>query len=132
MRLCVVGDTHGALARMYEIVDELERRSGAPIDAVLQVGDFGVWPDPSRLDAATERHGDGGEFRALLAAGRVPRATYFIAGNHEDFAFLQAGECLPDQLTSVPGGVATHIGPVGGGGIVGCYGPRDCVRTFVS
>jgi len=81
MLVCVAGDTHGELGRLYQIVDVLERQAGRAVDVVLQVGDFGVWPDPNRLDEATRRHGDSGDFRRLQAIGAVPRPTYFIAGN---------------------------------------------------
>ena len=53
MLVCVAGDTHGELGRLYQIVDVLERQAGRAVDVVLQVGDFGVWPDPNRLDEAT-------------------------------------------------------------------------------
>lgn len=135
MLVCVAGDTHGELERLYEIVDVLERQAGRDVDAVLQVGDFGVWPDPNRLDEATRRHGDRGEFRKLQAVGSVPRPTYFIAGNHEDFAFLTTGDAraLPTGLHFIRWGEVVEVAARGErlrvGGVGGCYGPRDFERV---
>lgn len=138
MLVCVAGDTHGELDRLYEIVDALERRAERAVDAVLQVGDFGVWPDPNRLDEATRRHGDRGEFRRLQALGAVPRPTYFIAGNHEDFAFLTAADprALPTGLHFVRWGEVVEL-VAGGerlrvGGVGGCFGPRDYERASLA
>lgn len=134
MRVCVAGDTHGDLDRLYDIVDALERSSGRAVDLVLQVGDFGVWPDPQRLDEATRRHGDRGEFRRLLAVGRVPRPTWFIAGNHEDFVYLAGADAraLPDGLHFLRWGDVVDLDIAGErlriGGVGGCYGPRDYER----
>lgn len=58
---------------------------------VLHVGDFGVWPDPSRIDGATRKHEGAGDFPAWWAERRLaPRRTVFIKGNHEDFVWLDA------------------------------------------
>ena len=59
--ICAVGDVHGHIDAMYRIVDELERELERVVDLVLQVGDFGIWPDPQRLDEATRRHGGAGK-----------------------------------------------------------------------
>lgn len=138
MLVCVAGDTHGELDRLYEIVATFERQVGREVDVVLQVGDFGVWPDPRRLDEATRRHGDRGEFRRLLALGAVPRPTYFIAGNHEDFVFLAGADAraLPTGLHFIRWGEVVEI--VAGserlrvGGAGGCFGPRDYERTHLA
>lgn len=138
MRVCVAGDTHGELDRLYDIVDALERSSGRAVDLVLQVGDFGVWPDPQRLDEATRRHGDRGEFRRLLTLGRVPRRTWFIAGNHEDFVYLAGTNthALPDGLHFLRWGEVVELDVAGErlrvGGVGGCYGPRDYERQALS
>lgn len=86
MFICVAGDIHGAMDRLYEDVLAFEESMGARFDYVLHVGDFGVWPDPDRVDKATRKHGGAGDFPIWLAENRaVPRPTVFIKGNHEDF-----------------------------------------------
>jgi hypothetical protein len=56
--LCVAaGDVHGRLDRLYEDVHAFERVLGRTFAHVLQVGDFGVWPDPARVDRSTRFSG---------------------------------------------------------------------------
>jgi hypothetical protein len=53
--------------------------------------DFGVWPDPSRIDGATKRHDGAGDFPVWWSERRAaPRRTVFIKGNQEDFVWLDA------------------------------------------
>ncbi|MBN1669661.1 MAG: hypothetical protein JXR37_01425 [Kiritimatiellae bacterium] len=81
--ICAMGDCHGLLADMYRIVEELEDEVGRRADLVLQIGDLGVWPDPARLDRATLKHGESGEFRRWLREGRpVPRVFSEYADGH--------------------------------------------------
>jgi hypothetical protein len=68
--VCVVGDVHGAVDKMYEYVLRFEQTLGVNFEWVLQVGDFGVWPDPTFSDPATERHGGVGDFPRWLSARR--------------------------------------------------------------
>ena len=85
MIICAAGDIHGAIGRLYDDVLAFERSLGLTFDAVLHVGDFGVWPDPARVDRATREHDGAGDFPAWNASARpVPRRTIFIKGNHED------------------------------------------------
>lgn len=85
MILCAAGDTHGGLQQLYDDVLSFE--------AALHVGDFGVWPDPDRVDRATRQHDGAGDFPTWHVAGRaVPRKTMFIKGNHEDFVWPDAQE----------------------------------------
>jgi hypothetical protein len=76
-----------------------EAALGVRFDWLLHVGDFGVWPDPERVDGATKRHDGAGDFLAWFAARRAaPRPTVVIKGNHEDFVWLDAqpsSEVLP-------------------------------------
>jgi Icc-related predicted phosphoesterase len=130
--VCAAGDCHGKLTSLYQGVENLEQEIGRQVDLVLQVGDLGVWPDPSRLDVATQNHGGAGEFSQWLRkANPAPRKTVFIAGNHEDFDFLgdrRTGKISPnltylksgDVLTVDINGTSLRIGGVGG-----CFGPSD-------
>ena len=135
MILCAGGDIHGALDRFYEDILGFEGALGVRFEWVLHVGDFGVWPDPERIDRATRDHEGAGDFPTWFAAGRaVPRPTVFIKGNHEDFAWLEerkGKEVLPG-LTFLPNGHAIDLGErrssMRVGGLGGCYGPSDYGR----
>jgi hypothetical protein len=68
-----------------------EASLGVRFDHVLHVDDFGIWPDPSRIDKATRDHDGAGDFPVWLSENRrAPRPTLFIKGNHEDFVWLDA------------------------------------------
>lgn len=126
---CAAGDIHGALDRLYADVLAFEAALGETFAHVLHVGDFGIWPDPERVDRATRAHDGPGDFpRWFAERARVPRPTLFIAGNHEDFEFLAAlrsDEVLPG-LRYLRSGEATLLaGGVRVAGIGGCYGASD-------
>ena len=83
MLICAAGDTHGAIDQLYHDILDFEDELGITFDHVLHVGDFGIWPDPNRLDKATREHDGAGDFADWLDANRpVPRPTVFIKGNH--------------------------------------------------
>lgn len=135
MILCAAGDIHGGLDRMYAGVLALEAALSVRFDWVLHVGDFGVWPNPDRVDGATRRHDGAGDFAAWFAEQRrAPRPTLFIKGNHEDFVWLEerpSSEVLPD-LHYLRNGqvfdlrVGSEVLRVGG--IGGCFGPSNFER----
>jgi predicted phosphodiesterase len=133
MLICVAGDIHGAMDRLYQDVLAFEASLGIRFSYVLHVGDFGVWPDPSRIDKATRRHDGAGDFPVWLSENRrAPRPTLFIKGNHEDFVWLDSrrdGQVLPD-LRYLRNGRTVDIPDEGSrvirvGGVGGCYGPSD-------
>jgi hypothetical protein len=135
MILCAGGDIHGGLDRFFGDLLVFEAALGVRFEAVLQVGDFGVWPDPARIDRATRKHEGAGDFPAWFAAGRpAPRLTWFIKGNHEDFDWLEEnrGEEVLPGLTFLPNGEVLEMRRSGSviavGGIGGCYGPSDYER----
>jgi predicted phosphodiesterase len=133
--LCAAGDIHGGLDRMYAGVLAFEAALSVRFDWVLHVGDFGVWPNPDRVDGATRRHDGAGDFAAWFAEQRrAPRPTLFIKGNHEDFVWLDeqpSSEVLPDlhylrngQVFELRAG--SEVLRVGG--IGGCFGPSNFER----
>ena len=135
--ICVAGDIHGAMERLYDDVLAFEAALCSRFDWVLHVGDFGIWPDPERIDRGTRNHDGAGDFSKWLAAGRpVPRRTVFIKGNHEDFEWLEAQkniEVLPG-LIYLRNGFKIELEGSGRetvcvGGIGGCYGPSDYGRN---
>jgi len=136
MLICAAGDIHGAMDRLYQDVFEFEASLGVRFDYVLHVGDFGIWPDPNRIDKATRHHDGAGDFPAWIRESReAPRRTLFIKGNHEDFAWLDAQhdpEVLPG-LIYLRNGRTFDIRDQAGdsirvGGVGGCYGPSDYRR----
>jgi predicted phosphodiesterase len=135
MILCAAGDIHGRMNLLYEDVLAFEVALGVRFDWVLQVGDFGVWPDLTRIDRATRKHDGPGDFSAWMAERRsVPRPTVFIKGNHEDFDWMDSqhvSEILP-RLFYLRNGFATNIFQgstrIRVGGLGGCYGPSDYER----
>jgi Icc-related predicted phosphoesterase len=137
--LCVAGDIHGGLDRMYAGVLAFEAALSVRFDWVLHVGDFGVWPDPSRIDGATRRHEGAGDFPTWAAERRsAPRPTVFIKGNHEDFVWLDAqpsAEVLP-RLFYLRNGQVQELRDGDDvlriGGIGGCFGPSDFERPAAS
>lgn len=136
MIICAAGDIHGQIDWFYADVLAFEKAAGIRFDLVLHVGDFGIWPDPARVDRATRKHdGGAGDFPHWLGCQQhVPRPTVFIKGNHEDFDWLESGGCreiLPG-LTWLPNGAVLEIGGVRIGGIGGCYSYVDFKRLAES
>jgi hypothetical protein len=132
MIICAAGDIHGAIDLLYKDVLLFEAALGVRFEWVLQVGDFGVWPDPSRIDKATKKHDGAGDFPVWFA-GRwpAPRKTLFIKGNHEDFVWLDAqpdSEVLPG-LFYLRNGRTIDLGEAGRavriGGVGGCFAASD-------
>jgi len=128
--ICAAGDIHGAVDRFYADVLAFEAALGVPFAWVLHVGDFGIWPDPRRIDRATRNHEGAGDFPGWFAARRpVPRPTVFVKGNHEDFVWLDGlhdPEVLPG-LFYLRNGRTLELAPtpLRVGGMGGCYGPSD-------
>lgn len=88
-----VGDVHGRMRRMVQLLQDWSRRAHRPLAFVLQVGDF----EPHRHEAdlatmaapAKYKHlGDFPEFHSRRA--RFPWPLYFIGGNHEPYGFLDS------------------------------------------
>ncbi len=119
--------------RLYDDVLAFENALHIRFDYVLHVGDFGIWPDRSRIDRAARRHDGAGDFPTWLHARRMaPRRTVFIKGNHEDFEWLDnqsTTEVLPNLIYLPNGSTIELTGagsePVRVGGIGGCHGPSD-------
>src|SRR4051812_50054606 len=55
-RYLIFGDLHGRILPAFRLAMLWEREHGLRLDGLLQVGDLGYFPDPSRLDKATARH----------------------------------------------------------------------------
>ncbi len=101
LNFAVFGDIHGRIALMYTLAILWQQQSGIELDALLQVGDLGAFPDLSKLDKATQKHAqkDSDElgFQNFYVATPesqfylqhpLARTAYFVRGNHEDFEYL--------------------------------------------
>jgi len=132
---------------MYRLVEHYNASHVCRIEVVLQTGDIGAFPDLDRLDSATRKRAakDATElgFVEFAQGERVaPVPTFFTAGNHEDFDFLEshrgrsldpAGQicCLSDGgMTTVAAGVKlAALWGMSASGVRGVKGDR---RKYVS
>jgi hypothetical protein len=105
MIICVAGDIHGAMDRLYQDVLAFEASLGIRFDYLLQVGDFGVWPDPSRVDKATRRHDGAGDFPPPRPRRRLSKLGF---QTHMP-AVAEAGETKLLVRRGVGTPLATHI-----------------------
>ena len=89
MIVFLAGDIHGRVSQFYDKVLDLENKLGVQADWILQTGNFGVWPDPLKIDRATRHHIDDVDFhKYYYNTLPVPRPTLFVAGKHEDHRWL--------------------------------------------
>jgi hypothetical protein len=100
----VFGDLHGRILPAFRLALAWQREHDVQLDGILQVGDLGYFPDPTRLDKATRRHAErdplelgaqrvaqrSREADTIFAESDLPEGMWFIAGNHEDHALLES------------------------------------------
>lgn len=105
MKIAFIGDVHGCVLHALGGVLMLQHRRGLRLDAVVQVGDLGAYPDVDRFDEPSRRFlplspAQADFFRLLdptpeLAAdvrdalAQLPQVL-FVSGNHEDHEWLAA------------------------------------------
>lgn len=123
-KILVIGDVHGHLDRMVELIQS------DSFDFALQVGDFGAYLPTSNLSAIPEhRRHDLGQFASYYDAQKsIPVPTYFCKGNHEDFELLNRhieNPVLPN-LFYVPNGQVLKIQGV----CIGFLGGNFSTRWF--
>ena len=85
-----------------------------------------MFPDRSKLDKASRKHGVPDDFLAYYNGDkRVPILIYIIKGNHEDFDFLEGleGEIVPG-MHYVPQGSVLVFDGIRFGFIGGNYSPK--------
>ena len=108
---------------------DLEKRGTADILAfeeslglrfawVLHVGDFGIWPDPTRIDGATRRHEGAGDFPTWWAVRLSSPAHDHAEWIDKLDEFLKlSGRDLLDHAGKVSAeGTAKRVAPRGGQG----------------
>src|SRR5579883_1330476 len=91
----VFGDLHGRILPAFRLAVAWSREHGIPLRGLLQVGDLGYFPDPTRLDRATRRHAErdplelGAQWLvepsqlgdSIFLAEDAPPPMWFVAGN---------------------------------------------------
>lgn len=109
MRIALVGDVHGCVYHCLAALLRLHRER--PLDAVIQVGDLGAWPDRARMFDAdpvsvwfTEDYPAQLDWFDLIdpqsvhgpdivrARAALGRPIFFIRGNHDDAPWLKCLE----------------------------------------
>jgi lariat debranching enzyme len=109
--LAIVGDIHGAINAMYEYLKKWEKRTGAKIDAVIHVGDFGGdMMLPPKDSHELERYSD---FPFYWTGERVaPIPTYVNPGNHEETEVIKWWSQQPKRMLNLhlmPDGEITEV-----------------------
>ncbi|RRD06100.1 serine/threonine protein phosphatase [Arachnia propionica] len=110
MRVAVFSDIHGKFLLPFKLVHHYQQETGRVVDAILQCGDMGAFPDPDALDKATSRHAardrDELGFHDDFLTVRPGIAQFLAAvdvdmicvrGNHEDHEFLDRLENSNDE-----------------------------------
>lgn len=77
MRIAFIGDLHGDVGTTRRIISQLPN----DLDLILQVGDFGYWPERNDFHAWMKCYDD------LFSKARL--GFYWIDGNHEDHFRMQ-------------------------------------------
>lgn len=109
----VFGDIHGHLRLLFELCRRWQEAEGRRIDAILQCGDMGWFPDATRIDRATRKYAkeDPEELGVSMffapgaperderleetllgdpaSLSTVTAEVYWCHGNHEDFQALR-------------------------------------------
>lgn len=115
--IAFVGDVHGQIDRMYDLLLAWQERTGAKLSAIVQVGDFGIFLDPV---VASDFH------KYAEARSVAPIATYVCPGNHESFEVIRAWQKTPDAIQNMkllPDGGITEVCGMGIGSAWGNYSP---------
>lgn len=113
-RLLLLGDTHGDVA---SVVAALRAAADVGAAAVVQVGDFGLWPG-----------GAGSRFLEVIdsaaAAAGVP--VLVVPGNHDDYDLLAAADVDTDGWLVIASHVRAaprgHVFAAGGRTLLACGG----------
>lgn len=91
MNILFTGSIDGEILDFYSRVLEFQRNNKIAFDWIFAVGDFGIWPDPQRIDRATRTFKKtAGDFPYLyLNQWEAPVPTIVTCGIHEDHDWLE-------------------------------------------
>jgi Icc-related predicted phosphoesterase len=136
MKVALFSDIHGHLRVLLHCIRCWQLSHGEFLDYALVPGDLGCYPDETRMDSATRRHVERNPEEAGFARyfvephesveemlapmphlnefSEVRCPVFFVAGNHEDHAFLRTRAAeAPRTATAFP---------------TDCYQQFHCVR----
>ncbi len=109
------GDIHGQIDAMYAHVARWQQRTGIALDALVQVGDFGLFLD-ERVRSDFPKY--------WLGEKAAPIPTFICPGNHEDISTVQRFDMAPlERMGVLPDGDIVEIRGVKIGAIWGNYSP---------
>lgn len=123
MLAAFVGDTHGKILAVYDYLAKWTARTGHKVDAVVQVGDFGIFlSEEVRSDFLVLWHGEA----------QIPIPTAVCPGNHESIVAIREWSMQPGRIPNlrmIGDGCTMDIGqshdkPVHVGAIWGNYSPK--------
>ena len=132
MKVALFSDVHGHLRIVLHLIRNWQIEHKTHLDGALIAGDLGCFPDPAKLDKATRRWlavdpeqagfsmfftqpqaSVEGLFKAEPGEySDVSCPIFFVPGNHEDCAFLEAKQRASEQETFA----------------VDCYQRFHCIR----
>ncbi|MBT7445525.1 MAG: metallophosphoesterase [Methylococcales bacterium] len=136
----IFGDIHGRISLMYTLAKLWEHNSNCQLEALLQVGDFGAFPDIQKLDKATLKYAKKdsdelgfskfalktAESTRYFSEDNLPK-TYFCRGNHEDFDYLSSFQTTSPidpwhNIWFIPDGIDITLPGVDQDIVVGSFG----------
>ncbi len=105
MRVGIFSDLHGRILLAFKLALRYQRENGVRLDALLQCGDIGVYPDLTKLDKATIRHAEADDSELGFSQyfvkphqeveelfSKLDCKLIAVRGNHEDQIFLDSLE----------------------------------------
>lgn len=120
MLIGYMGDIHGDIDGMYKWLLAWQERTGTKLDAVVHVGDFGVYLPPDNGSDLSFTH-----FPSYWNGRKaVPIPTYVCPGNHDGYPETQAWLREPDKIPNLhlmQNGEITDVCGVKHGAIWGNY-----------
>ena len=125
-----VGDVHGQIAVMVDLLLELEKTEEVKIEFVLQTGDFEPHRNTADLQtmAAPQKYRKVGDFASFMNGNQsFPWPVYFIGGNHEPYGYLDedpAGFELMPRCTYLGRAYAGTIGGLKVCGLTGIFSEK--------
>lgn len=125
MKIAFVGDIHGRVFHLLAVVANWQRVHECKLDMIVQVGDFGAFPDPdeamlgsrfvredrTELDFGKYVRANGPLAEAIVAMKeQFQTPIRFIRGNHEDFRWLASqGDPTEDETSIDPFRLVRHL-----------------------
>ncbi len=107
-KVLVIGDVHTRFGLMNQLISKKQNK----IDAVLQLGDFGYWPDEFYLKSRSYTGSDVWEKYWDPSFIKSPVPIYWVDGNHENHPALiadtaETNEVAPNCFYQKRGSVLT-------------------------